>query len=63
MINLVDGNNQSYDVAAEDVRPVPLFNLTQVVFRLPNALARGTSTIKVKAHGQESNSATIRISP
>lgn len=61
IINLVDGNNQSYEVAAEDVRLVPGFDFTQVIFRLPNGIAPGTSTIKVKASGLESNSGTIRI--
>jgi hypothetical protein len=61
MVNLIGSNNQSYEVAAEDVRIVPGFNFTQVVFRLPDNLAPGTCTIKVKAHGQESNPGTIRI--
>jgi hypothetical protein len=61
VVNLIDGNNQSYDVAAEDVRGVPNFDFTQVVFRLPDNLAAGTCTIKVKAHGQISNVGTIRI--
>jgi hypothetical protein len=61
VVNLTDGSSRSYDVAAEDVRIVPGFSFTQVIFRLPNNLAPGTCTIKVKAHGQESNSGTIRI--
>lgn len=61
VVNLVDSNNQSYDIAAEDVRPVPNFDFTQVNFRLPNNLPAGTCTIKVKAHGQVSNAGTIRI--
>jgi hypothetical protein len=61
VINLTDGNNQSFDVAAEVVQPLPLFNFTQVVFRLPDNLAPGTCVLKVKAHGRVSNSATIRI--
>jgi Beta-propeller repeat len=61
VINLIDGNNQSFDIAAEDVRQVPSFHLTQVTFRLPDNLAPGTCTIKVKAHGQLSNAGTIRI--
>lgn len=60
VVNLIDGNGLSYDVAAEDVRPVPNFNFTQVIFRLPN-LPVGTCTIKVKAHNQVSNSGAIRI--
>ena len=61
VVNLIDSNNQSYDVAAEDVRPVPNFNFTQVIFRLPDNLSVGPCTIKLKAHGQVSNSGTIRI--
>lgn len=61
VVTLTDGNSQSYDVAAEDVRIVPGFSFTQVTFRLPDALALGTCTIKVKANGQESNAGTIRI--
>jgi lysyl endopeptidase len=60
VVNLTNGS-QSYDLPAEDVRIVPGFSFTQVVFRLPDNLAPGTATIKVKAHGQESNTGTIRI--
>jgi len=61
VVNLIDSSGLSYDVAAEDVRPVPNFNFTQVTFRLPNNLTVGTCTIKLKAHGQVSNAGTIRI--
>jgi hypothetical protein len=61
IVNLVGSNNQSFNLPAEDVRPVPSSNFTQVVFRLPDALVPGTCIIKVKAHGQESNPGTIRI--
>jgi hypothetical protein len=61
VINLVDSNNQSYNIAAEDVRLVPNFDFVQVIFRLPNNLPIGTCTIKINAHGQVSNSGTIRI--
>ena len=61
VVNLIDGNNQSYDIPAEDVRPVPDFNFTQVIFRLPNNLPAGTCTLKISAHGQISNTGTIRI--
>jgi choice-of-anchor B domain-containing protein len=59
IVSLVDNNNQSYEVAAEAVRPN--FDFVQVVFRLPDRLVPGKCTIKVKAHGQESNAGTIRI--
>jgi hypothetical protein len=62
VVNLVDSNNQNYDIAAEDVRLVPNFDFTQVIFRLPDNLPAGTYTIKIKAHSQVSNSGTLRIS-
>ena len=61
VVNLVDANNQNFDVSAEDVRTVPNFDFTQVIFRLPNNLSKGTCTIKLKAHNQISNSGSIRI--
>ena len=61
VVNVVDANNQSFDLAAEDVRLVPRFTFTQVIFRLPDNLAVGTCVVRVKAHGQISNSGTVRI--
>ena len=63
IVNLVDGNNQSFDVPAEDVRAVANVDLTQVIFRLPDALAPGTCKVTIKAHGVTSNMGTIRITP
>ena len=63
IVNLVDGNNQNFDVPATDVRTVPNVDLTQVLFRLPDALATGTCKVTIKAHGQSSNMGTIRITP
>jgi hypothetical protein len=63
VVNLVDNNNQSYNVPAEDVRRLADVNFTQVVFRLPNNLPAGVCTIRVQALGQISNSGTIRIRP
>lgn len=63
IVNLVDGNNQSFDVPATDLRAVPNVDLTQVIFRLPDALASGTCKVTIKAHGQTSNMGTIRITP
>ena len=63
IVNLVDGNNQSFDVPAADVRAVPDIDLTQVLFRLPDALSPGTCKVTIKAHGQASNMGTIRITP
>lgn len=61
VVNLIDSNNQSYDIAAEDVRAVPDFPFSQVIFRLPDNLAVGTCTIRINAHGQVSNSGSMRI--
>lgn len=61
IVNLVDGNNHSFDVPAADVRAVPNAGLTQVLFRLPDTLAPGTCKVTIKAHGQTSNMGTIRI--
>src|SRR6185437_7486323 len=61
IVNLVDGSNQVFDVPATDVRAVPNVDLTQVLFRLPDALAPGTCKVTIKAHGQSSNIGTIRI--
>ena len=63
IVNLVDGNNQSFDVPATDVRGTPNVDLTQVLFRLPDALAPGTCKVTIKAHGQTSNMGTIRVTP
>lgn len=63
IVNLVDANNQSFDVPATDVRAVANVDLTQVLFRLPDALATGTCKVSIKAHGQTSNMGTIRIAP
>ena len=63
IVNLVDAGNQSFDVSAADVRAVPNTDLTQVVFRLPDALAPGTCKVTIKLHGQTSNMGTIRITP
>ncbi len=63
IVNLVDGNNQSFDVPAADVRAVPNVDFTQVLFRLPDALAPGTCKVALKVRGQTSNMGTFRITP
>jgi hypothetical protein len=57
----LDGNGQLFDVPATDVRPVPNVDLTQVLFTLPDTLTSGTFNVTIKAHGQMSNTGTIRI--
>jgi len=61
VVNLVDGNNQMFDVPAADVRALPNTDLAQVLFTLPDALAAGTCKVTIKAHGQTTNMGTIRI--
>lgn len=61
VVNLTDSNNQSQDVPAEDVRPVPDSSFTQVTFRLPNNLPAGSCTVRLRAHDQFTNIGTIRI--
>jgi len=63
VVNIVGSNSQNYDVPAEDVRAVANSEFVQVSFRLPDTLAPGTCTIRIKAHAQVSNAGTIRIKP
>jgi hypothetical protein len=60
-INLVDGNNQTHNVSAQDYRVVINQPLIQITFRLPDNLAAGTCKIKVMTQNQVSNTATFRI--
>jgi hypothetical protein len=61
VVSLVDANNQTFDVPAEDVRILPNFNLAQVKFRLPSNLTAGPCMLTIKVHGQVSNAGIIRI--
>jgi hypothetical protein len=60
-VNIVGSNSQIYDVPVEDVRAVANSEFVQVSFRLPDSLAPGTCTIRIKSHAQVSNAGTIRI--
>lgn len=60
-VNLVDSASHSFDVAAEDVRPLPNSTFAQVMFRIPDNIASGTSSVQVKAHNLTTNSGTIKI--
>lgn len=62
-VRLVGSNNQIFTVQSEDFRAVPNTDLMQVVFRLPNTLPAGTTTVVVISHGRSSNMGTIRIVP
>lgn len=61
VVSLTDSSNHSFDIPAEDVRLVPNFDFSQVMFRLPDTISAGTCSIRIKAHGQTTNTATIRI--
>jgi len=61
VVNLIDSLNQTYNISAQDVRSVPNQAFTQVTFRLPDNLPIGTCQVKVIAHGQTSNTVTLRI--
>jgi len=59
-ISLVSGSFTA-TIAAEDVRPVPNTDLTQVTFRLPDNLPPGICVMFIKVHGQSSNSGVFRV--
>jgi hypothetical protein len=61
VVNLMDSNNQSYNITPQDARVIPNFEFVQITFRLPNNLPVGTCKIKVVAQGQTTNTATFRI--
>jgi len=61
VVNLIDGNSQSYNITPQDVRLVPNREFIQITFRLPSNLPVGTCKIKVIAQGQTTNTATFRI--
>ena len=61
VVTLFAANGQVYNIGAEDVRSVPNFSFTQVVFRLPTGLPAGTAQVKINAHSLVSNFGSIRI--
>lgn len=61
VVSLTDGNTQSSDLVAEDVRPCPGVDFAQVTFLLPNSFPSGTYLLAVKWRTQLSNSGSIRI--
>ena len=61
VVNLTDETDHSDEVPAEVVTPVPNTDFVQVIFRLPDGLAAGTCTVRVKAHGQVTNAGTMRL--
>ena len=63
-IILRENNNGVFHfLSAEAVSVIPNSEFMQVVVRLPNTLVAGTCTVQIFAHGQTSNTGTIRIVP
>jgi hypothetical protein len=60
-VRLIGGNNQIFNVPADDLRAVPNTEFMQVVFKLPEALPPGTCSLTLRAHGRMSNIGTFRI--
>ncbi|HXQ71335.1 MAG TPA: NF038122 family metalloprotease, partial [Pyrinomonadaceae bacterium] len=60
-VNLVDSQNGSHNIPAQDYRAVPNQSLTQITFRLPDNLPPGTCKVKVSTSTQGSNTVTLRI--
>lgn len=60
-VNVVDEDNQTHDIPAETVTPIPNTDFVQVVFQLPDNLALGKCAVTIKAHGQISNTGTLRV--
>ena len=63
VVNLVDAQNTSFDVPAEDVRAVANSDFSQITFTLPSGLAVGTCTVRIKVGSQVSNAGTFRVVP
>lgn len=58
-----NSNGVFHFVSAEAVRAIPNSEFTEVVIKLPTTLVPGTYTVQIFAHGQTSNTGTIRIVP
>ena len=60
-----DAQGQSYPLIVEDVEKIPSFDwITQVVVRLPDELRNlSEAQVSVKARGQPSNEALVRLTP
>lgn len=61
MVNLVDSNNQSFDIVAENVWFYPDVQFSHITIRLPSTLAPGACKIQIKVHGEISNIGFIQI--
>ena len=63
VILIHNSNGVFHFASAEAVRVIPNSEFTEVVIRLPNTLVAGTYTVQIFAHGQSSNTGSIRIAP
>jgi Calx-beta domain-containing protein/beta-propeller repeat-containing protein/carboxypeptidase family protein len=63
VILIQNSNGVFHFASAEAVSVIPNSEFTEVVIRLPNTLVAGTYTVQILAHGQTSNTGTIRIAP
>lgn len=54
---------QFFDVPAEDVRPVPGVDFTQVTVRLPDGMPAGLHFVTITAHFRTTNIGAIEIAP
>jgi hypothetical protein len=61
VVNVLDSNNNSFDIAPSDVHQFTDFPFQQVTFRLPNGLAPGTCRVRVFSQSLVSNTATFRM--
>lgn len=59
----LNGNSQTYQLAAEDVRLLRESDYAQITFRLPDGITAGAYTVTIAAHNLTSNSGVIRIGP
>ncbi|HEU4872435.1 MAG TPA: SBBP repeat-containing protein [Pyrinomonadaceae bacterium] len=63
IVRLQSSTFQLFDLPAQDVRPIPGTEFTQVIIRLPDNVAPGMCTLTIRAHTRISNSGTFRIAP
>jgi hypothetical protein len=63
VVRLQSSTFQLFDLPAQDVRPIPGTEFTQVIIRLPDNVSPGTCTFNIRAHTRISNIGTFRIAP
>lgn len=63
VVRLQSSTFELFDLPAQDVRPIPGTEFTQVIIRLPDNVSPGTCTFNIRAHTRISNIGTFRIAP